>query len=144
NMGSGMFRNNGNGTFTEVTDQLGLGSQNLGVATAAIGTDYNNDRAVDLLIADPGPTIFENPREGQFQPRKLWSSALPAPVVGITVLDFDHDGWMDIVFTHMGSPGVSLWRDHHGKSFEPVKLPETNWVRAFGIAALDYDNDGWV
>ena len=30
------------------------------------------------------------------------------------------------------------------KSFEQVKLPETNWVRAYGVAAFDYDNDGWV
>ena len=40
--------------------------------------------------------------------------------------------------------GVTLWRNNHGKSFEQVKLPETNWVRAYGVAAFDYDNDGWV
>ncbi len=64
--------------------------------------------------------------------------------LGVAVLDFDHDGWMDLAFTHMGSPGLTLWRNNHGKSFEQVKLPETNWVRAFGVAAFDYDNDGWV
>ncbi|HUO25583.1 MAG TPA: CRTAC1 family protein, partial [Candidatus Aquilonibacter sp.] len=57
---------------------------------------------------------------------------------------FDHDGWMDLAFTHAGSPALTLWRNNHGKSFEQVKLPETNWVRAFGVAAFDYDNDGWV
>ena len=39
---------------------------------------------------------------------------------------------------------LTLWRNNHGKSFEPVKLPETNWVKAYGVAAFDYDNDGWV
>jgi hypothetical protein len=39
---------------------------------------------------------------------------------------------------------TSLWRNNHGKSFDRVPLPETNWVRAFGVAAIDYDNDGWV
>jgi len=64
--------------------------------------------------------------------------------VGIAALDFDHDGWMDFALTELGSPALSLWRNNHGKSFEQVKLPETNWVRAFGVAAFDYDNDGWV
>jgi hypothetical protein len=62
----------------------------------------------------------------------------------VTAFDFDHDGWMDIAFTHNGSPGLTLWRNNHGKSFDRVPLPETNWVRAFGVAAIDYDNDGWV
>ena len=39
---------------------------------------------------------------------------------------------------------LTLWRNNHGKSFEQVQLPETNWVRAYGVAAFDYDNDGWV
>src|SRR5208282_1392853 len=63
------------------------------------------------------------------------------------VLDFDHDGWMDLAFTHfarVGEPAITLWRNNQGKSFEQVKLPETKWVRAFGVAAIDYDNDGWV
>jgi hypothetical protein len=53
---------------------------------------------------------------------------------------------MDLAFTHFwgGTSGLSLWRNNYGKTFEQVKLPETNWVRAFGIAAIDYDNDGWV
>ena len=42
------------------------------------------------------------------------------------------------------STSLTLWRNNHGKSFEAVKLPETNWARAFGIAAFDYDNDGWI
>ncbi len=63
---------------------------------------------------------------------------------GIAVLDFDHDGWMDLAFTHPDPECITLWRNNHGKSFERVELPETNWVRAFGVAAIDYDNDGWV
>jgi hypothetical protein len=69
---------------------------------------------------------------------------MPAPAVGISVLDFDKDGWMDLAFTHWGSPALTLWRNREGKSFEPVALPATNWVRAWGIVALDYGNDGWL
>jgi hypothetical protein len=141
-----LWRNNGNGSFTEVTESAGLGSlpyEALGGATGAIGTDYNNDRAVDLVVTDDGPTIFENPREGKFSRRRLWSSPVPT-TTGVTVLDFNHDGWMDFAFTHDAEPGLSLWQNQQGKSFERVPLPKVDWVRAFGIVAIDYDNDGWV
>ncbi len=140
-----MLRNNGNGTFTDVSELLGFGLTGTGPDFGAVGTDYNNDRAVDLVVTTyEVPTAFENPREGKFLPRRPWSTPMPAPAVGVAVLDFDHDGWMDLAFTHMGAPGLTLWRNNHGKSFDRVQLPETNWVRAYGVAAIDYDNDGWV
>jgi tetratricopeptide (TPR) repeat protein len=142
-----MWRNNGNGTFTDVTESVGL--KGTAPSLAAVGTDYNNDRAVDIAVTGwkvftIGSSIYENPREGKFLERELWSRPMPWSTAGIAILDFDHDGWMDIAFTHFDGRGISLWRNNHGKSFEEVKLPETNWVRAFGIAAIDYDNDGWV
>jgi len=140
-----MFRNNGNGTFTDVTADLAL--QGKGPSFAAVGSDANNDRAVDLVTTAwhvAAPTIYDNPREGKFAAREPWSAAMPAPAVGIAVLDFDKDGWMDLAFTHWGSPAITLWRNKVGKTFEPVNLPATNWVRAWGVAALDYDDDGWI
>src|SRR5580658_1603742 len=142
-----MWRNNGDGTFTRVTDEKGLGS---GAAYGAIGTDYNNDRAVDIVVAGTtggvgsivSPVFYPNPREGKFIPHILIQSQ--QPTVAVAALDFDHDGWMDLAFTHNGIPAITLWRNNHGKSFEQVKLPDTNWVRAYGVAAFDYDNDGWV
>jgi hypothetical protein len=69
---------------------------------------------------------------------------MPASTAGVTVLDFNHDGWMDIAFTHSGAPGITLWENKQGKTFEQVPLPKVDWVRAFGVVAFDYDNDGWV
>jgi tetratricopeptide (TPR) repeat protein len=143
--GDEVWRNNGNGTFTEVSKEIGLSTR--GVHTAAIGTDYNNDRAVDIVLVGRNSAIFENPREGTFVERKPWSKPMPEIASGLTVLDFDHDGWMDLAFTHPATsvtPAITLWRNNHGKTFDRVELPETNWVRAFGVATIDYDNDGWV
>jgi ASPIC/UnbV protein/VCBS repeat protein len=150
-----MWRNNGNSTFTDVTESLALNGNTPNLS--AIGTDYNNDRAVDIVTtgmstglagAKPnafmGTLVYENPREGRFIRRELWSSPVPSQTAGVAVLDFDHDGWMDLAFTHMGAPGLTLWRNNHGKAFDRVQFPETNWVRAYGVAAFDYDNDGWV
>ena len=139
-----MWRNNGNGTFTEVGRQIGV--RGWTPSLAAVGTDWNNDRAVDLVTTEALEplTIQENPREGKFVNRQFWPPSPTGMFVGVTVLDFNHDGWMDLAFTHWGAPGVSLWRNNQGKSFDRVTLPATNWVPAWGIAALDYDNDGWV
>ncbi len=136
-----VWRNNGNGTFTDVTASVGM--KGLNPVLAAIGTDYNNDRAVDLLLSGKPPVIFENPREGAYK-SVPWTNGVPASALGMAVLDFDHDGWMDLAFTHWDPPGITLWRNNLGKNFEQVPLPETNWVRAYGVAAVDFDNDGWV
>jgi tetratricopeptide (TPR) repeat protein len=142
-----MWRNNGDGTFTDVTEATDLNGMD--VSTAAIGTDFNNDRAVDIVTTRAGnmgratlysPIIFENPREGKFHPFPLTKTE---PTFGVTALDFNHDGWMDLAFTHWGGP-ASLWRNNQGKTFEQVRLPELDWHRGFGVAAFDYDNDGWV
>jgi hypothetical protein len=143
---SQMFRNNGDGTFTEVTTAIGLPENRSTGAVGVVGSDYNNDRAVDIIVPDMGPSILENPREGRFPVRKPWSAPMPSPVSGVAVLDFNHDGWMDLAFTHTGwsEHGITLWQNKQGKSFDPVPFPRVDWVRGYGIAAIDYDNDGWV
>jgi Flp pilus assembly protein TadD len=139
-----MLRNNGNQTFADVADSTGLQANHptLGI----VGTDYNNDRAVDFAVEYPDipPVIFENPREGPFLPQTLFDGKMHAGSVAAAVLDINHDGWMDLAFTHWATPGLTLWRNREGKAFEPVNLPTTNWVHGWGVAAIDYDNDGWV
>ncbi|MBS1850208.1 MAG: VCBS repeat-containing protein [Acidobacteria bacterium] len=137
-----LFRNNGNGTFTEVTQEAGF--DKTGPSVAAVGTDANNDRAIDLLVTGPATQVYENPREGKFLARAPWTPNPALQAAGATVLDFDHDGWMDLAFTHWDSRGLTLWRNNRGKTFEAVALPKPNWVRGWSVAAFDYDNDGWV
>jgi tetratricopeptide (TPR) repeat protein len=139
-----MWRNNGDSTFTDATDTTGLYGNTTSIAL--VGTDLDNDRAVDLILTGGprGATVFKNQREGMFKILEPWPDHQPAETDGIAVLDFDHDEWMDVALTHAAPSALTLWRNNHGKSFEQAKLPETNWVRAYGVAALDYDNDGWV
>ncbi|MBZ5549989.1 MAG: CRTAC1 family protein [Acidobacteriia bacterium] len=146
-----MWRNNGNGTFTDVTETTGL--DGLSSSMAAIGTDFNNDRAVDIVTAGDAcrggavglydhksPVVFENPREGKFHQLLPIESG---STYGIAPLDFNHDGWMDLAFTEFGD-AITLWRNNQGRTFEQVPLPEFDWQRGFGVVAFDYDNDGWV
>jgi Tfp pilus assembly protein PilF len=164
-----LWRNNGNKTFTEWTEPTGLGGG--GKTAAVILTDFNNDRAVDLAITGDGaaPLIYVNPREGKYPVQPLYSSGeevskltglqvatldgrevvkLP-PTVGIAVLDYNKDGWMDIAVTHAGTPGVTLWRNvegpnHIGRRYERVELPLHGALRGWGLTPIDIDNDGWI
>src|SRR5205807_955379 len=68
--GNFMWRNNGNGTFTNVTQELEI---YLDPSVSAIGTDYNNDRAIDLVVTDlKGPATLENRRDGKFTVKSQW------------------------------------------------------------------------
>ena len=137
-----LFRNNGNGTFTDFTEEAGLGRPEAATSGAAL-SDFNNDRAVDFILSGRTTQIFLNPREGRFLPLDNMPE-IPGPTLGIAVLDFNQDRWMDLAFTHDKAPGLSLWRNVEGRTLEPVPLPPTNWVRAWGVATLDYDNDGYI
>ncbi len=141
-----LWRNNGNSTFTDVSAETALGFAATGAGV--VTTDFNNDRAVDFVIAggQAGAAIYLNPREGKFTPLggiDFNKEKLP-PAIGVVAFDFDKDGWMDLAFTHAGAPGISLWRNVEGKRLERVPLPDFGWQKGWGIAALDYDNDGWL
>jgi Flp pilus assembly protein TadD len=141
-----LWRNNMNGTFTDVSAETGLGIESTGAGV--LNTDFNNDRAIDFVFAGgpSGAQIYLNPREGKFAPLPaidFRKENLP-PAVGVIAFDFDKDGWMDLAFTHAGSPGISLWRNVEGKRLVRVPLPDFGWQRGWGLAALDYDNDGWL
>jgi tetratricopeptide (TPR) repeat protein len=143
-----LWRNNGNKTYTEWTDPTGLGGQ--GKTAAAILTDFNNDRAVDLAVTGDGaaPVLFVNPREGKYPTQPLYDEKLP-PTEGIAVLDYNKDGWMDIAVTHADAPGLTLWRnvsapDNTGRRFVRVDLPVHDALRGWGVTPIDIDNDGWV
>jgi hypothetical protein len=144
-----LWRNNGDKTFTEWTEPTGLGGN--GKTKAAILTDFNNDRAVDIAVTGDGaaPLIYVNPREGKYPTQALYDAEKLAPTTGIAVLDYNKDGWMDIAVTHDGAPGLSLWRnvagpENVGRKFERVELPLKDALRGWGVTAIDIDNDGWI
>jgi tetratricopeptide (TPR) repeat protein len=140
-----LWRNNGNGTFTDWTLQSGLGGTG-DAAITALASDLNNDRAIDFVLTGPlqPATVYTNPREGPFRQSQPWGSAFPASPAGVVAFDFNKDGFMDLAFTHGSQPGLSLWRNVGGTRFERVAIPEPQWTRGWGITAIDFDNDGWI
>jgi cytochrome c-type biogenesis protein CcmH/NrfG len=146
--GNVLWRNKGDGTFMDRTKELGLSGT--GPAVGALATDVNYSAAgvpaIDLVVTgwQKSPTVYLNAREGAFPATTPWAADMPGPTAGAAALDFDQDGRMDLAFTHWAPPGLSLWRNIAGKSFERVPLHDPGWMRGWGVAALDYDNDGRV
>jgi tetratricopeptide (TPR) repeat protein len=138
-----LFRNNGNGTFTDWSEQSGL---NLDGANSAALSDYNNDRAVDLLVTGPKTRVLTNPHEGKWTASEPWDGKMPSPSVGVAVADFNKNGWMDAVFSHGTVPALTAWENNAGRNFRPFNHgPETSdLAEAWGVVAFDYDNDGWI
>src|SRR5262249_29087472 len=106
-----LWRNNGNGTFTEVAEEAGLAARP--AASGVVVSDLNNDRAIDFIVkgrADAPPLAFFNRREGPFEKRPMWPASFVG-AVGMATLDFDKDGFMDVALTRDASPPISLWRN---------------------------------
>jgi tetratricopeptide (TPR) repeat protein len=139
-----LWHNQGNGTFEDATDKMGAAGS--GPSIAALGTDINNDGATDLVVTgwQKFPALLVNSRDGAFRSLNPWAISMPGPAAGAVAFDFKRDGWMDLAFTHWAPPGISVWRNVGGKSFQRVVLIGPGWMRGWGIAPIDYDNDGWM
>ena len=140
---SHLFRNNGNGTFTDWSEQSGL---NVDGGNSAALTDYNNDRAVDLIVSGERTRVLTNPHEGKWTESEPWNGKMQAPSVGIAVADFNKDGRMDAVFTHNTVPALTIWENNERTNFQRFNhIPNVeDLVEAHGVVAFDFDNDGWI
>lgn len=149
-LGNILWHNQGNGTFTNWTTKAGLSGSGPSISAlqtlVGAGAAGNDLLGPDLVVTgwQKSPDVFFSRQQGPFQAKQPWASDMPGPAAGAVAFDFDHDGLLDLAFTHWSSPGLSLWRNKGDNSFERVELPLPEWMRGWGIAALDYDNDGWV
>ncbi len=150
---STMYRNNGDGTFTDVTKVAGLDRTD-GKALGVVFADYDSDGRVDLFVANDLTRNFLYRNEGKGVFREV---GLPAGValasdgrvragMGTDVGDYDGDGRLDLIVTNFESETHSLFRNLGGglfadATFETGVGPATLPFLGFGVAFLDYDND---
>jgi len=140
-----LLRNNGDGTFTDVTDASGLARPATSTQTA-VWTDVNNDGFVDLFVGneDRPSQLFINRRNGTFEDvARAAGVDRTAFTKGVTAGDYDNDGWPDLYVSNLGGSNV-LYRNNRDGTF-------TNVTRAAGVLGpgqafatwfFDYDNDG--
>jgi len=147
-----LYRNNGDGTFSDVTRKAGIETK-LGKGLGVVFGDYNNDGLIDIFVAnDSVPNfLFANQGDGTFKEIALWAGVAvngngsPGAGMGIDVGDYDNDGWLDLFVTHLDLEAHTLYHNDHGiflDSYESgVGQPSLPFV-GFGTAFFDYDNDG--
>jgi tetratricopeptide (TPR) repeat protein len=139
-----LLRNNGNGTFTEITRDAKL--ERRGHAIAVVPTDFDNHRDIDMLVvnSDGVPRLFANQRDGTFRDVAaevgLASTAAAGdPMTAVAVGDVNKDDWPDFFFAR-ASGGVLALSDGHGR-FNTSDAPGAT-RGATAAQFLDYDNDG--
>jgi hypothetical protein len=150
-----LLRNNGDGTFSDVTEAAGLLSFHP-TQTAAWG-DYDNDGWLDLYIGNEStPTerhssqLFRNNRDGTFtNVAQQAGVAFRGYVKGVSWGDYNNDGLLDLYVSNYGGPNLLFRNDGPDASgrwrFTDVarEAGVTEPVSSFPVWFWDYDNDGW-
>jgi hypothetical protein len=148
-----LYRNNGDGTFTDVSRQAGILDQGNGLGLAI--ADFDDDGRLDIFVAnDKTPNLlFHNLGGLKFEEVGLaWGvafdeSGAATAGMGVAAGDHDGDGRTDLLVTNFYEEGVTLYRNAAPGRFETVtararlKVP-TRSKLGFGTGFLDYDNDG--
>ena len=153
---SKLYRNNRDGTFTDVTARASLSTEfgpALGVATA----DFDGDGWIDIYVANDGQPnqLWINQRNGTFKNTALLAGAAlgangeAKSSMGVDAGDFDNDGDEDLFITELTGQGADLYVNIGGGVFEErsaragLRQPTLPFT-GFGAAWLDIDNDGWI
>ncbi|MEO5896016.1 MAG: FG-GAP-like repeat-containing protein [Vicinamibacterales bacterium] len=136
-----LLRNNGNGTFTDITAAAGVTGGGNGVAVVA--TDFDNRRDIDLLIVNRGaaPVLLQNLRDGSFRDAARDAGLPPAARYTCAAAgDVNKDGTIDFFFGRSDGPGAWAMSDGSGR-FVVRAGPESS-RGAVAAQLIDYDNDG--
>jgi hypothetical protein len=151
-----LFHNNGDGTFTEVSQKAGVANEKgyygFGVAFA----DVNDDGKLDLVVAnDSVPNyLFLNKGDGTFEDASypsgfaLKDDGREQAAMGLGIGDYDNSGHLSLYVTTFSDDYYALYKNEGDANFTDVSflagvvavtIPFLGW----GTGFLDYDNDGW-
>jgi len=149
-----LYRNNGDGTFSDVSAKSGIGAVKPGYAMTAIATDLDGDGWPDIYVAcDSTPSLlFRNNHDGTFTEEglergvSLSEDGKEQAGMGLGIGDAHGEGHLDILKTHFRGDTNVLYRNNGKGSFRDVTLRsglgvETRFV-GWGAAIADLDNDG--
>jgi hypothetical protein len=170
---SALYRNNGDGTFTDVTAKAGVGAEGLFGMGVAVG-DYNNDGFPDLFVLGYGRCIlFHNNGDGTFSDVTAKVGVENSGRWGSSAawFDYDNDGRLDLVIANYWAPDNNFWCGDHGPGLRSYCHPDNYHGQAptlyhnngdgtftdvslrsgvgakpgngLGVVTLDYDDDGW-
>ena len=151
-----LFHNNGDGTFTEVTEKAGVVDKERRYGFTSTFVDVNNDGKVDLLVANDSTAnyLYINNGDGTFADASLYSGfalnqdGQEQASMGLAVGDYRNNGLVDLYTGTFSDDYKSLFRNEGKGNYTEitptmgmadVTFPFLTWSTGF----IDYDNDGW-
>jgi hypothetical protein len=149
-----IYRNNGDGTFRDVSEELGI-AQQLGKGMSVSFADYDGDGYLDAFVANDTTQnfLFHNLKGKKFEEVALTAGVGYAPDgiarsgMGSDFRDVNNDGLPDIWHTAVEREGFPLWINEGKGEFTDMTvasgLRKTNDMSGWGNGIMDFDNDGW-
>ncbi|RKU32186.1 hypothetical protein C6495_11375 [Candidatus Poribacteria bacterium] len=151
-----LYRNNGDGTFTDVTKKAGI-AESPGKGLGVVCGDVDNDGDVDIFVAnDTTPNfLYLNDGDGTFTEDAFFAGVALSEEgraysgMGANLGDFDNDGYLDIVITNFQEQTNSLYQNAQDGFFDEVSFAKGIGEKslpylAWGVDFVDFDNDGWL
>jgi hypothetical protein len=151
-----LYHNNGNGTFTDVSEKAGIRKTNGTYSLGVLVADFDNDGWPDIYVAnDSAPAaLYHNNQNGVFTDIAVEAGCAfsidgkPQAGMGVTAGDYDRDGSLDIFKTNFAGDTSSLYHNVGKGVFDDVTFPagvgvNTRWL-GWGCGFIDVDNDGWL
>ncbi len=151
-----LFHNNGDGTFTDVSEKAGVGDKSSYYGLASLFIDVNDDGRPDLLVADDSTPnyLYLNKGDGTFEDISYASgfalneNGRETASMSIAYGDYRNNGLVDFLTTTFSDDYDPLYRNDGGANFTDVSYPigiaePTIPFLGWGSAFLDFDNDGW-
>jgi len=149
-----LYRNNGDGTFTDVSAESGVGLH-AGWGMGIVCGDYDNDGDTDVFIGNDVAEnfLFQNDGTGKFEEVGLLTGAAydlhgdEQGSMGVDCGDYNNDGWLDFFVTSYQNQLATLYKNLGDGTFQDVTLltgagagtlPNVTWGNSF----VDFDNDG--
>lgn len=150
-----LYRNNGDGTFTDVSKEAGISTIRTSYGFTVVGFDADEDGWQDLLVAaDATPSLLLlNNHDGTFREEAMLRGLAVSrdgnlmAGMGVGIGDFNLDGHLDIVKTHFVNQATGVYRNNGQGEFDDVTLQaglgtEKRFV-SWGAGLVDLDNDGY-
>jgi len=151
-----LFHNNGDGTFTDVSEKAGVSDKSRYYGFSSTFVDVNNDGKVDLIVADDSTPnyLYINKGDGAFEDASFYSgfalnqAARETASMGLAVGDYLNNGRVDLYTTTFSDDYKTLFRNDGDGNFSEITpqmgIAEVTYpFLSWGTQFIDYDNDGW-
>jgi hypothetical protein len=150
-----LYRNNGDGTFTDVSKESGIASATESYGMTVVSADFDEDGWPDIFVAcDSTPSLlFMNNHDGTFREEgvmrgvALSDDGMEQAGMGVGIGDYNLDGHLDLFKTHFIGDTSGFYRNDGKGNFDEVsrrtKVAVETRYTSWGAGIVDLDNDGY-